>query len=97
MWKKRLDYYMGDVYFTNELNGQIRELRFAFNTCIDSIYTSVQDLNEGKKKSQNVICLAEDFTKYISAQNDIEQANKLEALLVNADYYFQIPDEFLGK
>lgn len=88
---------MGDVYFTNEFNGQVRELRFAFNTCIDSIYDSVKDFGDRKKKSVNTIRLAKDFTKYISAQNDIEQSNKLEDLLSNADYYFQIPDEFLRK
>lgn len=97
MWEKRFDYYMGDVYFTNELDGQVRELRFAFNTCIDSVFDSVQDLNEGKKRSQNVIRLNQDFTKYISAQDDVDKANKLEDLLINADYYFQIPDEFLEK
>lgn len=95
MWTKRVDQYMGDVYFTNELNGQFRELRFAFNTCIDSLYMSLQDLSERKKKCEYTIHLAKDFTKYISVQNDFEHSNKLEALIYNADFNVQIPDEFL--
>lgn len=97
MWEKRYDHYMDDVYFTNKLNGQIRELRFVFNTCMDSIYSSEQDFNNRSKQSESVIRLAQDYTKYISAKNDIEPANKLEALLSSADFNFQIPKEFLKK
>lgn len=88
---------MDDVYFINKSNGQVRELRFVFNTCMDSIYNLKKDFNNKNKKSENVIRLAQDYTKSISAENDIEPTNKLEALLSTADFNFQIPSEFLKK
>ena len=97
MWKKRYDHYMDDVYFTNELNGQVRELRFAFNTCLDTLYNSVQDFKDRKKNREIVIRLAKDFTNYISTKNDFEISNKLELMLSSSDFNFQIPDEYLSK
>jgi hypothetical protein len=97
MWKKHYDYYMDDVYFTNEFEGQVRELRFAFNTCIDITYNSLQDFNDNKNKIEKTTRLAQNYTNYISAKNDIDDTNELEFLLSHADFTFQIPEKFLSK
>ena len=97
MWKKHLDYYMGDVYFTAERDGQVRELRFVFNTCIDSLYYSALDYGAKKANYEEVIDLAHHYTRFIHPQDTFDTSYELEALINKADFDFQLPAQFLKR
>jgi hypothetical protein len=98
MWEKSHHRYLDHVVFWSDQDGDFRELRFAFNECIDGRYASAEDRQFGRNpKSSTDYPLKGDYGAFITESNDFDDSKPLEALIHHGDHNLTIPAEYLTR